>query len=411
MTATLIGVLLFIGAMGKSAQIPLYVWLPDAMAGPTPVSALIHAATMVTAGVYMVARFSFLYNEIPDVGEMIAIVGALSTFFAAIIASYQRDIKKILAYSTISQLGYMFIGVGLGAYSSGLFHTFTHASFKALLFMGAGAVIIALHHEQDIFKMGALRQRMRYVYAVMLIATLTISGLPPFAGFFSKDAVLASAFASGHYLLWGLGTLTVYLTAYYMFRLFFVVFHASGEPKQLEPLPRTMTWPLALLAFSSATAGLLGVGAAYGGSDLFAHFLDLPDRIVHLSHRTEYFLALLNVGLGLAGIGVAYRLFAHAAEAPPVGTGWHRVVWNKFYVDELYTALFVRPLLGLSRVADLFFDRRMFDGFIGLNVGVYRRAGVYFARLQNGKVRYYALYMLAGIAVISSAMLGILGAG
>jgi NADH-quinone oxidoreductase subunit L len=406
--AVLIGVLLFVGAMGKSAQIPLYVWLPDAMAGPTPVSALIHAATMVTAGVYMVARFAFLYNEVPGVGEMIAVVGALSTFFAAVIASYQRDIKKILAYSTISQLGYMFIGVGLEAYSSGLFHTFTHASFKALLFMSAGAVIVAMHHEQDIFKMGGLRKRIKYVYGVMLIATLTISGLPPFAGFFSKDAVLEAAFASGHYAVWGLGTLTVYLTAYYMFRLFFVVFHSPGEPKALEPLPRTMTWPMGILAFSSMTAGFLGVGSAYGGSDLFARFLALPDALYSLPDRTQYLLGGLNVALGLVGIGVAYRLFARHAAPTPEDSFWHRAVVHKFYVDELYAAVFVKPLLFFSRFADAVVDRRLVDGFLGLNVRAYRIAGRYFALLQNGKVRFYALYILAGVAVISTAMLGIL---
>ena len=226
---SLIGLLLFVGAMGKSAQIPLYVWLPDAMAGPTPVSALIHAATMVTAGVYMVARYSFLYVEIPDVGLFIASIGAASALFAAIIASYQSDIKKILAYSTMSQLGYMFMAVGLGAYSAGIFHVFTHAFFKALLFMGAGAVIIALHHEQNIFKMGGLKKHLKLVYITMFIATLAISGIPPFAGFFSKDAILVTAFASEHYVIWGVGTLTAMLTAFYMFRMLFTVFIRSRK--------------------------------------------------------------------------------------------------------------------------------------------------------------------------------------
>ncbi|HIP18051.1 MAG TPA: NADH-quinone oxidoreductase subunit L, partial [Sulfurovum sp.] len=229
---TLIGFLLFVGAMGKSAQIPLYVWLPDAMAGPTPVSALIHAATMVTAGVYMVARYSFLYVKVPEVGLFIASIGAVSALFAAIIASYQSDIKKILAYSTMSQLGYMFMAVGLGAYSAGIFHVFTHAFFKALLFMGAGAVIIALHHEQNIFKMGGLKKHLKLVYITMFIATLAISGIPPFAGFFSKDAILVTAFATEHYVLWGVGTLTAGLTAFYMFRMLFTVFHSDEEKKQ-----------------------------------------------------------------------------------------------------------------------------------------------------------------------------------
>ena len=225
---TFIGVALFVGAMGKSAQIPLYVWLPDAMAGPTPVSALIHAATMVTAGVYMVARFNFLYDLIPDVGVFIAYIGASSALFAAIIATKQTDIKKILAYSTMSQLGYMFIAVGLGGYSIGIFHVFTHAFFKALLFMGAGAVIIALHHEQNIFKMGGMKNKTPLVFITMLIATLAITGVPPFAGFFSKDEILFSAFSSGHYVLWAIGVFTAILTAYYMFRLIFVVFFGKN---------------------------------------------------------------------------------------------------------------------------------------------------------------------------------------
>ena len=222
------GITLFIGAMGKSAQIPLYVWLPDAMAGPTPVSALIHAATMVTAGVYMVTRFSFLYEMIPSVGLFIAYVGALSALLAAVIATRQNDIKKILAYSTMSQLGYMFIAVGLGAYSSALFHVFTHAFFKALLFMGAGALIVMLHHEQDIFKMGQMRRFSPVVYTTMLMATLALCGVPPFSGFFSKDEILLETFVSGNYGLWAIGIVTALLSSYYMFRLFFVVFEGKN---------------------------------------------------------------------------------------------------------------------------------------------------------------------------------------
>jgi NADH-quinone oxidoreductase subunit L len=253
------------------------------MAGPTPVSALIHAATMVTAGVYMVARFAFLYNEIPHVGEFIAIVGAISALFAAIIATYQDDIKKILAYSTMSQLGYMFVAVGLGAYSSGIFHVFTHAFFKALLFMGAGAVIIAMHHEQNIFKMGGLKNSLRLVYVTMLIATLAISGIPPFAGFFSKDAILATAFASEHYFIWGIGTLTAFLTALYMFRMLFIVFYNGTQPRvKLSPISKFMDSPLIILAFGSATLGLLGLGEAYGGSNIFGSFISLPDRTLHI---------------------------------------------------------------------------------------------------------------------------------
>jgi len=407
---SLIGLLLFVGAMGKSAQIPLYVWLPDAMAGPTPVSALIHAATMVTAGVYMVARYSFLYVEIPDVGLFIAYVGAASALFAAIIASFQSDIKKILAYSTMSQLGYMFIAVGLGAYSSGIFHVFTHAFFKALLFMGAGAVIIALHHEQNIFKMGALKKSLPLVYVTMFIATLAISGIPPFAGFFSKDAILVSAFSSEHYLIWAMATVTALLTAYYMFRLLFSVFHAdASQQNQLQTLPKSMTMPLIFLAFGSATVGFLGVNEAYGGSAYFTTFLALPDRPLHLSHTAEYLLTTLNVLLGLSGMALAYRHFAKVAKPTATDTFAKRLVVNKFYVDELYTLIIVKPLLSLSRLIATVIDPKIVDGLIGAIVEGYRVAGRRFSWLQNGKVRYYALQILIGVSAMSTFMLFKLG--
>lgn len=405
-TIALVGMLLFVGAMGKSAQIPLYVWLPDAMAGPTPVSALIHAATMVTAGVYMVARFSFLYNEVPEVGEFIAIIGVASALMAALIASYQRDIKKILAYSTMSQLGYMFVAVGLGAYSSGIFHVFTHAFFKALLFMGAGAVIIALHHEQDIFKMGRLKQHLGLVYITMLIATLAISGIPPFAGFFSKDAILAAAFASGHYWIWGIATLTAMLTAFYMFRMLFIVFFAEGKAHDdVRSLSRLMTWPLVVLAIGSAFAGFLGVNEAYGGSDRFGAFLALPDSVHHLAHSTEYLLGILNVLMAAIGLYLAYRLFAQRARPPVRNTPWRVMVMDKFYIDELYDLLIVRTLRAMSVLSDRLVDRGIVDGIIYVMVNGYRAAGHLFARSQNGKVRFYALYILAGVAVMSLFML------
>ncbi|MEA3456231.1 MAG: NADH-quinone oxidoreductase subunit L [Campylobacterota bacterium] len=406
----LIGILLFVGAMGKSAQIPLYVWLPDAMAGPTPVSALIHAATMVTAGVYMVARFAFLYNEIPQVGEFIAIIGAATALFAALVAIYQDDIKKILAYSTMSQLGYMFMAVGLGAYSSGIFHVFTHAFFKALLFMGAGAVIIALHHEQNIFKMGGLRKHLKLVYITMFIATLAISGIPPFAGFFSKDAILAAAFVSEHYVIWGVGTLTALLTAFYMFRMLFIVFFANGDSeRKLEPLPKSMTYPLVVLAFGSTTLGLLGVNEAYGGSNLFSTFIALPDSGLHLSHSSEYMLGALNVLMGLTGMGLAYKLFAVNPTEPTGDSLWQRLAINKFYVDEVYDELFVKPLLQMSLLFDKVIDQKFFDGLINSTVYGYRYAGERFAQLQNGKVRYYALYIMVGVAMISLFMLTVIG--
>ena len=403
---SLIGILLFIGAMGKSAQIPLYVWLPDAMAGPTPVSALIHAATMVTAGVYMVARYSFLYVEIPDVGLFIASVGAASALFAAVIACFQNDIKKILAYSTMSQLGYMFMAVGLGAYSSGIFHVFTHAFFKALLFMGAGAVIIALHHEQNIFKMGGLKKHLKLVYITMFIATLAISGIPPFAGFFSKDAILVTAFASEHYVIWAVGSLTALLTAYYMFRMLFTVFFSEPKEKlHVHAVPKSMTTPLIFLAIGSALAGFLGVNEAYGGSSLINHFMALPDAQLHVSHATEYLLGAFSVLLGLVGMGIAYRMFAHNAKDAQADSIFKNMAINKFYIDEIYEFLIVKPLLAMSRLIENLIDPKIFDGIINGSVWIYRESAVLFSKLQNGKVRYYAFYMLFAISAMSCYML------
>ncbi len=388
---SLIGVLLFVGAMGKSAQIPLYVWLPDAMAGPTPVSALIHAATMVTAGVYMVARFSFIYELIPNVGEFIAIIGVSSALFAAIIASYQSDIKKILAYSTMSQLGFMFVAVGLGFYDEGIFHVFTHAFFKALLFMGAGAVIIAMHHEQNIFKMGGLKRELKLVYITMLIATLSISGIPPFAGFFSKDAILISAYASGHTTIWVLASLTAAITSYYMFRLLFVVFHSKQNTKDLVGLSPSMTIPLVLLAIGATFAGFIQGG--------FSEFLNLTTN--SLDTPNALMLEALSVILALVGMGVAYKLYTKDAKEAKENTLFKKVVINKFYIDEIYEFLILKPILHISRfIADVI-EPKIFDGFINLNVSIYRYSAEVFSKLQNGKVRYYALYMVAGISAMS----------
>ncbi|MFT5660841.1 MAG: NADH-quinone oxidoreductase subunit L [Sulfurimonas sp.] len=407
---SLIGVLLFIGAMGKSAQIPLYVWLPDAMAGPTPVSALIHAATMVTAGVYMVARYSFLYVEIPNIGLFIASIGAASALFAAILASYQSDIKKILAYSTMSQLGYMFIAVGLGAYSSGVFHVFTHAFFKALLFMGAGAIIIALHHEQNIFKMGKLKERLPLVYITMFIATLAISGIPPFAGFFSKDAILVAAFASEHYVIWGIGSLTAMLTAFYMFRLLFTVFHAkSNDEKELAIIPGSMTKPLVVLALGSASVGFLGLNEAYGGTSWFNSFLALPDSQFHISHSIEYMIGGLNVTLGLMGMFIAYKMFAVEMREVKEDRLYKKLIINKFYIDEIYEFFTVKPLLFLSDFIVTVMDPKIFDGIINFNIWSYKKFAMIFAKLQNGKVRYYSLYILIGASAMSYYMIFKLG--
>ncbi|QFR49566.1 NADH-quinone oxidoreductase subunit L [Sulfurimonas lithotrophica] len=388
----IIGVLLFVGAMGKSAQIPLYVWLPDAMAGPTPVSALIHAATMVTAGVYMVARFSFIYELIPNIGEFIASIGVVSALFAAIIASYQSDIKKILAYSTMSQLGYMFIAVGLGFYDEGIFHVFTHAFFKALLFMGAGAVIIAMHHEQNIFKMGGLKKDLKLVYITMFIATLAISGIPPFAGFFSKDAILVSAFASGYTGIWILASLTAALTSYYMFRLLFVVFHSKENTTTLKPLSSSMTIPLVILALGATFAGFI--------QNSFSEFLNITNITTDLEHSHEIMLELLNVVLAIVGMAAAYKLYALDAKETKANTMLKKLVINKFYIDEIYEFFILKSILKLSKISTNILEPKGFDGFIRLNVWLYRSSGFIFSKLQNGLVRYYALYMLLGISAI-----------
>ena len=406
---SLVGLLLFVGAMGKSAQIPLYVWLPDAMAGPTPVSALIHAATMVTAGVYMVARFAPLYDRIPQIGIFIASIGAASALLAALFASWQNDIKKILAYSTMSQLGYMFIAVGLGAYSYGIFHLFVHAFFKALLFMGAGAVIVALHHEQNIFKMGQLGSKMPWVSRSMLVATLAISGLPVFAGFFSKDAILAHAWASGHTVIWGIGVFSAYLTAYYMFRLYFVVFvsPAHDAPQPL-PLPRSMIWPLGVLALGSALLGFANLPEAYGGVGSFSQMLHLPDHPVPLGHLREYLLDGFNVMIASLGIWVAYRQFGRARQSLPMPSyslAWQKALANTLYIDTLYDQLIVRPLRMLSGFFESAIDTLLLDGVILAVVKGYRLIAMQFARLQNGQLRWYALFFMAGVSALSLYLL------
>ena len=406
----LIGIALFVGAMGKSAQIPLYVWLPDAMAGPTPVSALIHAATMVTAGVYMVARFHFLYELIPAIGLFIAYIGAFSALFAAIIATKQSDIKKILAYSTMSQLGYMFIAVGLGAYSTALFHVFTHAFFKALLFMGAGAVIVALHHEQNIFKMGGMRSVTPVVYICMLIATLAISGVPPFAGFFSKDEILLEAFASGQYVIWAIAVFSAVLTAYYMFRLFFVVFEGKNYLHEYDPhdVSWVMKAPLVILAIGSLGAGFLGLPALFGGSNRMGEWLgQWGVRALHVSHETEWMLLAVNIAISFLGIGLAYMKFKNFDLSKAVVL--EGVVYHKFYIDELYDKVFVQPLKRLSERITVNVDVQVVNAVVmGLSHG-FLRLGSIIAVVQNANVRFYAFVMILGASSICMYLIFILG--
>ena len=406
---TFIGIALFIGAVGKSAQIPLYVWLPDAMAGPTPVSALIHAATMVTAGVYMVARFHFLYDLIPNVGLFIAYIGAFSALFAATIATKQTDIKKILAYSTMSQLGYMFIAVGLGAYSVGIFHVFTHAFFKALLFMGAGAVIVALHHEQNIFKMGGMKKSLPIVYITMLVATLAISGIPPFAGFFSKDEILLTAFATENYFLWGIGVVTAMMTSYYMFRLFFVVFYAKNynKSRKIHFVPKSMQIPLIVLAIGAAFAGFIGVPEALGGSNLVSSWLGDWSKSLHVEHTTEYMLMGINILVASAGIVIAYLKFYNYDMKKELKLSG--LIWNKFYVDEIYEKVFVEGVKKLSVIFAFKIDINIIDAIVMGSSRGFIRTGELVSKMQSANTRYYALFMLVGISIVSTYLLIVLG--
>lgn len=397
---SVIAVLLFIGAMGKSAQIPLYVWLPDAMAGPTPVSALIHAATMVTAGLYMVARFGFLYDLVPNVGLFIAYLGAFSALFAAIIATVQRDIKKILAYSTISQLGYMFTAVGLGAYDAGLFHVFTHAFFKALLFLGAGSIIIALHHEQDIFKMGGLYKKMPLTFITMSIGTLAICAIAPFSGFFSKDAIMLSVFASQNYLLWAILLFTAGLTAYYMSRLMVVVFISpSKKPHNLHRLTKPMQGVLIALAVGSLLAGGIGIPEIFGGSNLLGAWLFSSSKY-HISHSFEYFLMAVNTIAALVGIFIGYKLFAKNPKEPNLENGFIKVVAQKFYVDEFYAKIIIAPLKKMSLFFSHHMDVLVIDNFINSIGKNYKEVGKKLGLMQNSSVRAYAFYMVVGISII-----------
>ena len=375
---TAIGLLLFIGAMGKSAQIPLYVWLPDAMEGPTPVSALIHAATMVTAGVYMVARMNPIYRESHTAMLVVAVVGVVTAIFAASMALVQNDIKKVLAYSTISQLGYMFLALGVGAFAAGIFHLMTHAFFKALLFLGAGSVIHAMSGEQDIQKMGGLWGKIPTTARTFLVATLAIAGIPPLAGFFSKDEILGQAFER-HPALWVVGFITAGMTAFYMFRLVFLTFfgHSRADEhveQHIHESPSTMTVPLVILAVLSVIGGWIGVPHSLGGSARFEKFLDpvlaarsesaAGESLAHASF-TEYFLMMLSIGIAGAGIWLAFEFYRTKRIAPELVAAkmpWlYRVLFHKYYVDEIYDAVFVNRVKDLGTGLGVF-DAKVIDG-------------------------------------------------
>jgi NADH-quinone oxidoreductase subunit L len=417
--ATLIALLLFVGATGKSAQIPLYVWLPDAMEGPTPVSALIHAATMVTAGVYMVARMNLLFSLSGTAAHVVGIVGALTAIFAATMALTQNDIKRVLAYSTISQIGYMFIGCGVGAYAAGMFHLFTHAFFKSLLFLAAGSVMHALSGELDMRKMGGLRKYLPLTYPAFLIGAIAIAGIPFLSGFFSKDAILTQAFAQGQYFIWAFGLMGAVLTAFYMFRLIFLTFFGQEriEPQAKEHLhesPRVMTVPLVVLAFFSIVAGYVGLPVVLGEkANLFDRFLEpviQPGHEgAHLSISAEWLLILVSVAVALCGIYAAYVLYLRSPRTP------HRIVarfpalykllYNKYYVDEIYNAVFVRPLVGGSQFVYDNFDMRVIDGTIDGTAAATGFAGKVLSLFQSGLVKDYALALLLGVAVFLGYLL------
>jgi NADH-quinone oxidoreductase subunit L len=409
--ATVAALLLFTGAVGKSAQIPLYVWLPDAMAGPTPVSALIHAATMVTAGVFMVARMHFLFDLAPFAGQVVATVGIATALVAAFIGFAQNDIKKVLAYSTVSQLGYMFIAVGAGAYGAGIFHVFTHAFFKACLFLGAGSVIHALHEEQDIRRMGGLLKKLPVTGTTFLIAWLAICGIPPFAGFFSKDEILWSVFNTwGTYgkVLWFLGLFGAGCTAFYMSRLVFIAFFGENRTpsparEKIHESPAIMTIPLVILAFGSLAVGFFGVPAALGGSNLFWEWL-LPvfgAHEVHAEHATEYLLMSLSVFAALSGILIAYVKYMRKPFIAAEPCGIAAFAAGAFYVDELYRRVLINPLVALARV--LLFrvvDVVLIDGTINGIAKAASVAGSLVRTLQTGSVRTYLYYLGAGAALL-----------
>ncbi|HYC00105.1 MAG TPA: NADH-quinone oxidoreductase subunit L [Candidatus Limnocylindrales bacterium] len=496
--ATLATLLLFIGATGKSAQIPLYVWLPDAMAGPTPVSALIHAATMVTAGVYMIGRLNFLFSMAPDTLQVIAFVGAATALFAASIGLTQFDIKKVLAYSTVSQLGYMFLAMGVGAYAAGIFHLVTHAFFKACLFLGSGSVIHAMHHEQDMRRMGGLRRYMPVTFWTFFISTLAIAGIPPLAGFFSKDEILWKAFLSNP-VLWGIGACAAFMTAFYMFRQVFMTFFGECRAdhhtvEHLHESAAPMTMPLVVLAFGAITVGWLGIPHALGGNNLFEQWLEPVFAASHVeaqgqggahataaahgegahgaaahgeaahakaappdSHgkggthgdpahgeathgegvvggehhdlTTEYLLMGVSIALASTGIFLAYLMYGARRLNPDsfarVGGGLpYRLSYNKYYVDEVYHALFVRGAINLSRglawfdakvvdgivnltatithAASAFngaFDKYVVDGLVNFTASTFDRAGGALRLVQTGSINAYLYVILIGVTL------------
>ncbi|HAY33150.1 MAG TPA: NADH-quinone oxidoreductase subunit L [Bacteroidetes bacterium] len=413
-----IALFLFIGATGKSAQIPLFVWLPDAMAGPTPVSALIHAATMVTAGVYMVARTSIIFASAPAIMTVIAVVGLLTAFFAATIGLVQNDIKKVLAYSTVSQLGYMFLALGVGAFGAGIFHVMTHAFFKALLFLGAGSVIHGMHEEQNIQKYGGLKKYMPTTYKTFLVASIAIAGIPPFAGFFSKDEILWYSFANGGFIFWIIGAITALMTAFYMFRLLTLTF--DGTPrfdvhhKHPHESPSIMTIPLVVLAVLSVIGGFIGIPEVFSGShgNLFHGWLapifkKAELKLAHYgshSHTTELILMAISVTGAALAIWFARKVYLQnpqfAVNTANKFKGLYKILFNKYYVDEVYDTTVVKPILKSSesflwKIADV----KLIDGAVNGLAKVVENSSEYIRKIQTGVTQFYAVIMTLGIAL------------
>ncbi len=403
---TAITLLLFVGAMGKSAQIPLFTWLPDAMAGPTPVSALIHAATMVTAGIYMITRANMLFSASELTQHVIAIIGISTALLSATIALKQNDIKKVLAYSTVSQLGYMFLGLGVGAYSGAVFHVITHAFFKALLFLGAGSVIHAMHHEQDIRKMGGLKTKLPITHLTFLIACIAIAGVPPFSGFFSKDEILAAAFAKSP-IYWALGVLGAAMTAFYMFRLYATTFLGQfrGTHEQehhLHESPISMTLPLIVLAIASAVAGALGIPALMGGNHWLSHQL-IPiigeAHEAHLSHETEWILMAVSVSIALVALLIAVNRYKKKADEEPIST-LGKFLYNKWYIDEFYNNTVVQPLNKMSGFLKETIERKVIDGAVNGTGKLVQYGARQIRLIQSGQVGYYILFMVLSLVLM-----------
>ncbi|MDO8549190.1 MAG: NADH-quinone oxidoreductase subunit L, partial [Ignavibacteria bacterium] len=415
-TFAFIALFLFIGATGKSAQIPLFVWLPDAMAGPTPVSALIHAATMVTAGVYMVARCSILFASAPAVMIVVAVIGILTALFAATVGIVQNDIKKVLAYSTVSQLGYMFLAMGVGAFSAGIFHVMTHAFFKALLFLGAGSVIHAMHHEQDIQHYGGLKKYMPGTAITFLIAALAISGIPPLSGFFSKDEILWYSFANGGFLFWLIGALTALITAFYMFRLYFLTFEGKERfehDKHPHESPNVMVIPLIILGVLSAIGGFIGVPEIFSGEqgNLFHTWLSPIFKnaerklIIYGSHSHFEEILLMAISVACAAASIFFARYVYLKN-PSIAVNTankfksiYKLLWNKYFVDEVYEATVVNPIVkGSDSFLWKIADNKIIDGLINGTASLVGSLSGLIRKMQTGVTQFYAVIMMVGIA-------------